>query len=105
MLKRLRRLLSSRPLSLSISIVMVLMSVVFVANVLQLRGDTASAETEVRSTIAESLAIQLSLLATYGDDESIKQSLQTYVERHEILNAASLVDANGRHIAHYGDKR
>ena len=105
MLKRLRRLLSSRPFSLSISIVMILMSVVFVANVLQLRGDTNSAETEVRSTIAESLAIQLSLLATYGDDESIKQSLLTYVDRHDILTAASLVDANGKQIAHHGDKR
>ena len=79
MLKRLRRLLSSRPFSLSISIVMVLMSVVFVANVLQLRGDTNSAETEVRSTIAESLAIQLSLLATYGDDESIKPVSYTHL--------------------------
>ena len=99
MLKRLRRLLSSRPFSLSISIVMILMSVVFVANVLQLRGDTNSAETEVRSTIAESLAIQLSLLATNGDDESIKQSLLTYVDRHDILIAASLVDVNGKQLS------
>ena len=105
MIKRLRKLFSSRPLTLSISIVMLLMSVVFVANVLQLRGDTESAEIEVRSTIAESLAIQLTLIATHGDDEGLKQSLLTYVKRHDRLSAASLMDANGKQIAHYGNER
>jgi len=105
MIKRLRKLFSSRPLTLSISIVMLLMSVVFVANVLQLRGDTDSAEREVRSTIAESLAIQLTLLATHGDSEDLKQALLTYVKRHDRLSAASLMDANGKQIAYYGDQK
>lgn len=105
MTKRLQKILSSRPLTLSISIVMLLMSVVFVANVLQLRGDTDSAEREVRSTIAESLAIQLTLLATHGDEEGLKQALLTYVKRHKSLSAAALIDSEGKQIAHYGDQR
>ncbi|MEE9335012.1 MAG: EAL domain-containing protein [Granulosicoccaceae bacterium] len=105
MVKNIREILSSRPVTLSISIVMLLMSVVFFANVLELRGDTSSAEKEVRSTIAESLAIQLTLLATHGDNEGVKQALLNSVKRHERLTAAALVDSTGKQIAHFGNEK
>ena len=62
-----REILRSRPLKLAFSVLMLTMSVLFTADFLNLRGDEAQLRREARKTIAESLAVQLSALASAAD--------------------------------------
>jgi len=84
---------------------MLLMSIVFVADLLKIRGDPQSAEREVRKTISESLAIQLTLMASHGDIGGLKQSLLQFIDRHDGMRAAALVDSEGAYIAEHGDQQ
>ena len=99
---RLRELLRSRTLGLAVSIVLLTMSVLFAADFMDLRGANSS-EREVRSTIAESLAVQLSTLASVSDTAAIKFSVANFVKRSEGVLAAALVTARGETLAEYGD--
>ncbi len=102
MISRIRQLLGRRHISLSISVVMLLMSVVLVADLLKLRGGQSS-DQELRTAVAETLAIQISLLAAENDIRGVDLSLRQFVKRHSILNAASVVDQSGVTLAAFGD--
>jgi len=79
------------------------MSVVLLADLLKLRGDSASSTQEVRTAIAETLAIQVSMLAAENDIGGVEHSIKQFVNRHADLKAASVVNANGVNVAAFGD--
>ena len=62
----------SHPMRLGISLALLSLSVLFAADLLGLRPDAREAVRESRKTVAESLAVQLSSLASVDDVGAIE---------------------------------
>ncbi|MGI9324643.1 MAG: EAL domain-containing protein [Pseudomonadales bacterium] len=82
---------------------MLTMSVLFIADFFDLRGDDRFGEREARKSIAEALAVQLSTLASVSDRAGIRFSISSFVSRNQSVVAAALVTAEGESLAEFGD--
>ncbi len=92
-----------RPLILGGSLVMLSLSVMFLADLLELKPNAADVSTESRKVIVEALAVQLSSLASDGDIDEVQASVSRFVLRNADVHAAALVRDTGTVLAELGD--
>ena len=109
-LQRLGRLLPSipvtlvRPVQLALSLVLMILSVFFAADFLGIGSDPRDLMRQARTSAAESLAVQLSVYASIGDNQSIDRTLSRFVSQSDDVLAASLNHADGSVIASHGEQ-
>ena len=94
----------SRPVRLAFSLALLTLSVLFAADVLELRADPADSVRASRKTVVEALAVQLSTLASVDDVGSIEYAVSAFVTRSEDVRAAALVRADGTVLARHGER-
>ncbi|MEE9321793.1 MAG: EAL domain-containing protein [Granulosicoccus sp.] len=97
-------LLHSRPLRMSMSIVLLMLSVLFLAEFLGLRGDHRVELRDARALVTQSLAVQLSTLASSNSASTVEQAVAVFVENNDDVTAAALVEADGSILAAYGNR-
>ncbi|NND70878.1 MAG: diguanylate cyclase, partial [Rhodothermales bacterium] len=93
----------SRPLKLTLSIILLTMSVLFAAEFFDLRGEQRHGLREAHKMVAESLAVQMSTLASVSDLKGLQLSASALVERNPDVMAVSLTSNTGSILAEYGD--
>lgn len=98
-----KQTLKSRPLHLSLSLVMLSLSVLFVADFLGLRGDQRNNLQNARSLVSQSLAVQLSILASGHELDALSRTVENFVDRNEDVRAASLEEVTGTTLAAFGE--
>lgn len=107
MVKKLRTLLSdihsSHAIKLAVSLTLLVMSMLFIADILKLRGDPILERQTARRLIAESLAVQLSTLASVAEAPALQHALSEFVRRNDVALAASLNRASGTVLAQNGN--
>jgi len=94
----------SRPLRLASSLVLLVLSVLFLADMLGLRADPEDSVRESRKVVAEALAVQLSSLASIDDVGSIEFAVSSFVERSGDVRAAALLREDGTVLAERGER-
>lgn len=92
-----------RPLILASSLVMLSLSVLFMADLLGLRNDTGEVSRESRKVVVEALAVQLSTLAGKRNLDDIQTTVSRFVLRNGDVHAAALVRDTGAVLAELGD--
>ncbi len=92
-----------RPVQLSLSLVMLVLGVLFVAELLGFGSDPRNTLRQSRASMAESLAVQLSVFASVGDEQEVDQAVLSFVSRSADVRAASLVSVDGTVLARHGD--
>ena len=97
-----RNVWASRSLRLAFSMLMLTLSVLLAADFLEIRGNQRLALKETRKAAAESLAVQLSSLASRSDNAAISLSVSSFVERNPAVVAAALMSTDGSRLAEYG---
>jgi len=105
MFARFRRHLSglARPFFLGISLVMLALSVVLMADVLELREDPKALAQESRKVVIESIAVQLSTLASLSEAPIIEDAVAGFIHRNNEVKAVSLIRDNGIVITKVGE--
>jgi len=93
----------TRPLFLGVSLVMLALSVLLMADVLGLRTNPDDAMHESRRVVVESLAVQLSTLASISELPIIKDAVHGFKGRNDQVTSVSLVRANGIVVTQLGD--
>lgn len=93
----------TRPLILASSLVMLSLSVLFMADLLGLRSDTSDTSRDSRKVHVEALAVHLSTLASSGDLQDIQTTVSRFVLSNGDVRAASLVRDTGVVLAELGD--
>lgn len=97
------RWLRSHPLRLSFSAVLLMLSVLFFADLLGLRSSNIVEIKDARALVTQSLALQLSTLASIGELQAIEDSVKGIVLNNDDVLAASLLEVSGHVVASYGD--
>lgn len=97
-----REFIDSRSLRLSISIVMLMLSVLFAADFLGLRSDEQTTIRNARSLVSQSLAVQLSTLASLNNVVDIERAVAGFVDSNDDVLAAGLISVYGNVLASYG---
>ena len=92
-----------RPLVLASSLVMLSLSVLFMADLLGLKISTDEVSTDSRSVAVEALAVQMSTLADKGNQQELQTALSLFVLRNGDVDSAELVRATGVVLARIGD--
>ncbi|MFK7997156.1 MAG: EAL domain-containing protein [Granulosicoccus sp.] len=92
-----------RPIQLALSIMLLGMGVLFSAEFLGIGADPRESLRQSRTTVAESLAVQLSVFASLGDTVSIDRAVSSLLTRSDDIRAASLVLENGTVVTQHGD--
>ena len=87
---------------LAFGLVALLMSAVFVADLLGILPRPEDQVRESRRFLGESLAVQLSTAVARGDSSILTSTLEQIVERNDEVEFAGLFRADGRAIATYG---
>ena len=82
---------------------MLSLSVLFAADVLGLRPDPDAAMRESRKSVAESLAVQLSALASAGHVGDVEYAVSAFTLRTPDVRAAELAREGGAVVARHGD--
>ena len=100
-----RRLLQrqSRALTLAASLLLLMTCVLFTADLMGLRGDSSDEQRQSRKVIAESLAVQLTTLASLDDKPGLSHAVAQFVKRNPQVVAATLTTEEGRIDTSYGD--
>jgi len=101
--QKIKQTLKSRPLHLSFSLVMLSLSVLFVADFLGLRDDQRANVQNARALVSQSLAVQLSTLASTNELEFLSKTVEKFVDHNEDVLAASLEERTGVSLAAFGD--
>jgi hypothetical protein len=81
-----------------------ILSVFFAADFLGIGSDPRDLMRQARTSAAESLAVQLSVYASIGDNQSIDRTLSRFVSQSDDVLAASLNHADGSVIASHGEQ-
>lgn len=92
-----------RPLYLSMSLVLLSLTVLFMSDLAGLKFSSHEASKESRKAIVEALALQLSALAEKERLEDAQVSISRVVLGNENVHAASLVRSTGVVLASVGD--
>jgi len=93
----------TRPLILASSLVLLSLSVLFMADLLGINTAKNGVSNESRKVIAEALAIQLSTLASNGQFNEVQAATNRFVLRNEDVRGAALLRANGVVLAEIGN--
>ncbi|MEM7219161.1 MAG: EAL domain-containing protein [Pseudomonadota bacterium] len=97
-----RAISRSRPLQLALSLTLLTASILMSADFIGLRNTEQELNRKARSTIAESLAVQMSMLASQSEPAILRHAVATFVKRTENVEAASLERSDGIQLAAYG---
>ena len=81
---------SSPALRISVGLVLLTISFLLLAELLGLAPDPARTTLDARKKVCESLAVQLSVAATYGEVGIIRETVRALVERNADILSASL---------------
>lgn len=92
-----------RPVQLALSLVLMTIGVLFTAELLGIGADPRESLRQSRTSVAESLAVQVSVFASMGDDLAVDRAVFSFVARSNDVRAASLVREDGRVLARHGD--
>jgi len=87
---RFMRIFQSRPLRLSVSVVMLTVCVLMLANVLGVSERRDTGLRQARVSLAQSLAMQLSSMTTLGTTANMGEALKQLVNSNEDVIAASV---------------
>jgi diguanylate cyclase (GGDEF)-like protein/PAS domain S-box-containing protein len=93
------RIFKSPLVRLSFGIVMLTISLLLMADLIGLSPDAYTAELQSRKVIAESLAVQMSGNIIDGQDDNIKATLHSVVERNDNVLSAALRRTSGELFA------
>lgn len=103
LLARIRKLLrASHAIKLAGSLAMLVLCLLFLADLLSLRGNPYAERQESRKVVAESLAVQLSTMIGMTDQRGVRHAISEFVRRSEDVLAASLTDEHESVLAEYG---
>ncbi len=104
LLERVRLLLRrSHAIKLATSLAMLVLCVLFLADLFSLRGNPFAERQMSRKVVAESLAVQLSTMIGLADTGAVQHALMEFVRRSEDVLAASLSESAGDILAEYGE--
>ncbi|MCP5185622.1 MAG: diguanylate cyclase [Pseudomonadales bacterium] len=103
MLKALRRVWQSRLVNLTFSMLMLTVSVFLFADFFLFRGHADETVRESRKSVAEALAVQLTVMAGEEDLQAIRETLAAFASRSNDITAISLTRASGEVLARAGD--
>ncbi len=92
-----------RPLQLGVSLVLLNVSVLFVADMLSLRPDPSRSLHDARTMFAAALVGQLSTLASSNDLPGMDQALSAMVAQSVDIEAVALTLGNGNMLFSHGD--
>ncbi|MDT8421814.1 MAG: EAL domain-containing protein [Desulfuromonadales bacterium] len=90
-------------LRLSLVLVLLLLNLLFLANLLGIIPDRAKLALEMRKGLSESLALQFSFSATKGDFQTVQETLRAVVERNREIRSAAIRTVDGNLIALAGE--
>ena len=99
----LRKIWQSRLFRLTNSVLMLTVSVLLLADFLELRGNTQAELRESRKAVAEALAVQITVLASTQEPRVLHDAVQAFVERSDDLIAIAVTRADRRILAQAGD--
>ena len=88
---------------LSLVLVLLLLNLLFLANLLGIIPDRAKLALEMRKGLSESLALQFSFAATRGDFQTVQETLRAVVERNGEIRSAAIRTVDGQLIALAGE--
>lgn len=104
LLKSARQVLRrSHAVKLATSLAMLVLCMLFLADLLSLRGNPFAERQSARKVVAESLAVQLSTMIGLADKRAVQHALVEFVRRSDDVLAASLSDSTGQVLALDGD--
>ena len=93
---------------LSIALVLLMVNLLFLANLIGFVPDESEAALELRKNLSESLALQFSAAAEKGELQTIQTTLRAVVERNDNIRSAAirthdgkLIALAGEHLAHW----
>jgi diguanylate cyclase (GGDEF)-like protein/PAS domain S-box-containing protein len=93
---------------LSIALVLLMVNLLFLANLIGLVPDESESALELRKDLSESLALQFSAAAEKGEFQTIQRTLRAVVERNDNIRSAAirrndgeLVALSGEHLVHW----
>ena len=93
----------AQPLHLGACLVLLSLCVLFLSELLGVRDNGFSRVNASRNMLAETVAMQLSTLASLEDHGAIEYTVSSLVNRNDDITASSLVRANGKLVAQFGD--
>ena len=93
----------TRPFFLASSLVLLSLSVLFMADLFGLETSSNDNSKETRKVIAETLAVQLSTLASKGEVSDIQAAISRFVLRNDDVHAAAMIRDTGVVVAQIGD--
>jgi len=102
-IERLKSLRQSRPLHLAASLVLLTASALFFAELMGIGKDSRVDQSESRKMIVESLAVQLTTLASIENIPAVEYSIIEFVRRNDLVLAARLNDGRGALLVQSGD--
>ena len=88
---------------LSISLVLMTVNILFLAELIGFIPDESQSVLELRKSLSESLALQFSAAADKGDLHVIQNTLRAVVERNEDIRSAAIRTIDGQIIALAGE--
>ena len=92
-------------LRIAISLVMLLISTVLVADFIGLMPRPEDQMRNSRTLLSESLAVQLSSSIAQGREDIVARTVKEMVRRNEDLLYAALVRDNGELVASFGERK
>lgn len=93
----------SRSISLGLSLMILSVCVLLFLDLFSLRGNTRDSTAESRKIVAETLAMQLSTLASIGDTAGAEYAVSSFVNRNDGVEAAALTRDDGFVLGRHGD--
>jgi len=90
-------------LHITLGLVLLTISFLLAADMLGLMPDTRAATLDARKKMVESLAVQLSVAATHGDIDVIRETVRALVERNDDVLSAALRRVDGERLVVSGD--
>ena len=95
--------LNTPAMRISIALVLLIINLLFLANVIGFIPDRAESALELRKILSESLAMQFSAAADDGEFQTIQNTLRAVVARNEEIRSAAIRTADGKLIALAGE--
>lgn len=93
---------SSQAFKLSLSLALLVLCVLFAADLFSLRGNPMLERQNARKVVAESLAVQLSTLVSISEDAALRFAITEFVLRNDDVLAAAMYPARGSVLAQSG---
>src|SRR6187402_2672168 len=80
---------------LSVGLIVLVISILLLAQALGLTSGTEKQQFEIRKQIAETLAAQINLAVSRGDDGLIRDLMSTAIERNSDMRSAAIRKTDG----------